>query len=64
MYICCMSASKKIVFKKDVGRTSAFDYWSKKSEKERILELERLRNNYLTVNGIRQRLQRVPISFK
>ena len=40
---------------------SGFDakYWLKKSSRERIEALELLRNQYLTKNGTRQRLQRV-----
>ena len=59
-----MSSDKKIVFKKDIGREPAYKIWSKKTPIERLLELERLRNKFLTKNGIRQRLQRVPISFE
>jgi len=34
-------------------------YWATKSAQERIAALEFLRNQMLTKNGIRQRLQRV-----
>jgi hypothetical protein len=34
-------------------------YWSTKTSQERIAALEHLRNQYLTKNGTRQRLQRV-----
>ena len=35
------------------------EYWATKSSQERIAALEFLRNQMLTKNGIRQRLQRV-----
>jgi hypothetical protein len=40
---------------------SGFDaeFWAKKSSSERISALEHMRNQVLTKNGIRQRLQRV-----
>lgn len=47
----------KIVDKKDGGFDA--EYWASKSSQERIEALEIIRNQYLTKNGIRQRLQRV-----
>ena len=47
----------KVITKGEEG----FDaqYWSTKTSQERISALEHLRNQYLTKNGTRQRLQRV-----
>lgn len=47
----------KIVDRKDAGFDA--EYWAKKSSEERIEALELLRNQHLTKDGIRQRLQRV-----
>jgi len=47
----------KIVSKNEAGFDSA--YWSIRSSKERINALEQLRTQQLTINGIRQRLQRI-----
>lgn len=47
----------KIVDKKNAGFDA--DYWRVKSPQERLKALEFLRQQYLTVNGTRQRLQRV-----
>jgi len=47
----------KIVNRADSGFNASF--WSEQSSEERIKALEHLRNQQLTVNGIRQRLQRI-----
>ena len=47
----------RIVRKNEAGFDAEF--WAKKSSSERLAALEHLRNQALTENGIRQRLQRV-----
>lgn len=47
----------RIVRKDDAGFDA--DFWATKSSSERLAALERMRNQVLTKDGIRQRLQRV-----
>lgn len=56
-HIISMEKIAKIVDKSNAGFDA--DYWIKKSAEERIAGLEKMRNQVLTKNGIRQRFQRV-----
>lgn len=57
MYIRLMKKVVKVVNKESAGFDAAF--WAIQSSEERLKALEQLRTQQLTINGIRQRIQRI-----